>query len=148
MNEYGRRIVIASGFEAVVGEVSRALREEGLQTIARIDVRDHFWRDPGHDFRRYFLIEAWSPALALEALQHDLDAGTVFPTTFAIYELADSRTVVVVRQPFSPLIADREWRQQAPAVAAVADRETERVARVLARLQATPSHHASDQPAV
>src|SRR5574342_1276655 len=44
MNDYGRRIVIDMDFEAAVGAVSRAIREEGLQTLARIDVRDHFWR--------------------------------------------------------------------------------------------------------
>jgi hypothetical protein len=47
MNAYGQYVVIDSGFETVLGDVSRAIREEGLQTIARIDVRDHFWRDLG-----------------------------------------------------------------------------------------------------
>jgi uncharacterized protein (DUF302 family) len=147
MSDYDRRIVIDLGFETVVGEVSRAIREEGLQTIARIDVRDHFWRDLGHDFRQYFLIQAWSPELALEALQHDLDVGTIVPATFAMYELADGQTAVVAREPFSPLTADPEWRRAAPELAAIAHREAERVARVLARLQHAPSHHASELPA-
>lgn len=45
MNDYGRRIVIDRGFEAAVDDVSRPVREEGMQTIARIDVRDAFWHD-------------------------------------------------------------------------------------------------------
>lgn len=142
VNDYGRRIVVDLGFEAVVGEVSRVIREEGLHAIARIDVRDHFWRDLGHDFRRYFLIEAWSPELAQEALRQDLDVGPAFPTTFAVYELANGETAVVARQPLSPLIADPEWRREAPALATIADREAERVARVLARLQPTPAARA------
>lgn len=146
MSDYDRRIVIDLGFEAVVGEVSRALGEEGLQTIARIDVRDHLWRDLGHDFRQYFLIEAWSPELALEALQHDLGVGTILPVTFAIYELADGQTAVVAREPFSPLTADAEWRRAAPELAAIADREIERVARVLAGLQHAASDRASELP--
>lgn len=94
MDDYGRRIVIDLGFEAVLGEASRAIREEGLQMIARIDVRDHLWRNLGHDFRRYFLLEAWSPELALEALRYNLEAGTILPMTLAIYELAMSTLAV------------------------------------------------------
>jgi uncharacterized protein (DUF302 family) len=124
MKDYERRIVVDSGFETVLGDASRAIREEGLQTIARIDVRDHFWRDIGHDFRRYFLIAAWSPDLALEALRSDLDVAASLPTTFAIYELADGETAVVAKLP---------------ELETVAARESERVARVLDRLQRRPA---------
>jgi uncharacterized protein (DUF302 family) len=120
MKDDKRRIVVDSGFETVLGDVSRAIREEGLQTIARIDVRDHFWRDIGHDFRRYFLIAAWSPDLALATLRTDLEIAASLPTTFAIYELADGETAVVARLP---------------ELETVAARERERVARVLDRLQ-------------
>jgi uncharacterized protein (DUF302 family) len=147
MSEYGRRLMVESGFETVVGEVSRAIREEGLQTIARIDVRDHFWRDLAHNFRQYVLIEAWSSQLALEALQRDLDVGTILYATFAVYELTDGHTVVVAREPFSALTANPDWRRAAPELAAIADREIERFARVLARLQQHSASHASGLPA-
>jgi uncharacterized protein (DUF302 family) len=51
MTTYSRRLVIEADFETAVGDVSRALREQGLQVVARIDVRDHFWRH-GRDLRR------------------------------------------------------------------------------------------------
>lgn len=54
--DYGRRTVVDLGFEAVVGEASRAIREEGLAVIARIDVRDHSWRELRHDLRHYVLL--------------------------------------------------------------------------------------------
>lgn len=146
-DDYGRRIVLDMGFEPVVGEASRAIRQEGLHIIARIDVRDHFWRDLGRDFRQYFLIDAWSPELALDALRHNLDAGTILPTTFAIYELADGQTAVVAKEPLSPIAAEPEWRLDVPALAAIADRESERVARVLARLQRASSHGVRMLPA-
>jgi uncharacterized protein (DUF302 family) len=147
MNDYGRRIVIDLGFEAALGETSRAIREEGLQVLARIDVRDHLWRDLAHDFRRYYLLEAWSPELALEALRNNLEVGTILSTTFAIYELADGETAVVAKESFSQIAADPDWRRDAPAVAALVDRESLRVARVLERLQRIPSHDASVWPA-
>jgi uncharacterized protein (DUF302 family) len=146
-NHCGRRIVIDAGFEEAICDVSRAIREEGLQMMARIDIRDHFWRDLGHDFRHYFLIEAWSPELALEALCHNLDVATLLPTTFAIYELADGETAVVARPPLSSKADQDACRRDAPELADIADRERERVARVLARLQVSSPRRGSIVPA-
>jgi uncharacterized protein (DUF302 family) len=142
MTEYGRRIVIDSGFEAAVGEVSRAIRDEGMQTIAQIDVRGSFWRELGRDFRQYVLLEAWSPALAFDALRTDLDAGTIFPTTFAIYELADGETAVMVKQPLAPVAVQPDWQRHAPGLARIAERQSECAAHVLERLQHMSRAHA------
>jgi uncharacterized protein (DUF302 family) len=135
MADYGRRIVVDSAFETVACETNRAIREEGLHTIARIDLRTHFWQELGHDFRQYLLIDAWSPELAFSALQHDLDAAAMLPARFAVYELADGETAIVATEPLAPLANDFESRRDAPELAAIADREAERVARVLDRVQ-------------
>lgn len=135
MTDYGRRIVVDAGFETVVSETSRAIHEEGLQVLARIDVRSHFWRDLGREFRQYLLIDAWSPDLAFEAMHHDLDAGAPLKVTFAIYELADGETAVVATEPLAPLSSDLEFRREIPALAAIGDREADRTARVLERVQ-------------
>jgi uncharacterized protein (DUF302 family) len=131
MSDYGRRIVVDLPFEDALGVVRRAVGEQGLEVIARVDVRDRFRRGLAHDFRRYFLFEVWSPELALEALRQDLDAGTILPTTIAVYELADGETAISAREPLLPLAAHPGWRQHAPALAAMADDEAERVARAL-----------------
>ncbi len=136
MSDYGRRIVVDSGFETAVGDLSRAIREEGLRVIARVDVREHFRRELGRDFRQYFMLEAWSPELAREALKQNLDVGAVLPTGFSVYELADGETAVVAREPLSPLAEDPAWRRSSPLLATIVDRETTRVARVFSRLQA------------
>lgn len=134
-NEHGRRIVIDLGFEAALAEVSRAIRDEGLQMIARIDVRDHFWRDLGEPFRQYHLLIAWSPELAIDALRTRLEAGSILPVTFAVYELADGETAVVVKEPLSPAAAETVWQRETPALASVASREAERVARIVGRIE-------------
>jgi uncharacterized protein (DUF302 family) len=139
--------VVDLEFEAAVGEASHALREEGMHTIARIDVRDHFWRDIGHDFRHYLLLEAWSADLALEALRQDLDVGGALPTTFAIYELADGKAAVVASSPLLRRAADPEWRRDAPALAAIADREAGRVDRVLGRIEQRSGRRTPASPA-
>ncbi len=134
MSDYGRRLVIDADFESTVGAVCRAIRDEGLQVLAHTDVREHFWRHLSRDFRHYALIEAWSPDSAFDALQRDPDASTVFPTRFAVYELADGGTAVAATAPMAPLADEVGWRAQAPTLAAVADREREHIARVLERL--------------
>ncbi len=146
MTDYGRRVVVDLDFEAAVRELSRAIREQGLQAIARVDVREHFWQEPGHDFRRYLLILAWSPELALDALRHNLDVGAVFSTTFAVYELADGETAVVAREHLSPVAAQPQWRRDTPELAAIADLESERVAGVIRRLEAATRVSESPPP--
>jgi uncharacterized protein (DUF302 family) len=147
MNDYGRRVVVNLEFEATLGETCRAIREEGLQVIARIDLRDHFWRGLGHNFRRYFLLATWSPELALEALGTSLEIGTIFPTTFAVYEHSDNRTIVIAKESLATMAANLEWRRDAPALATIADRESERVGRVLERLRRASSLAPSALPA-
>ena len=147
MDDYGRRIVVDLEFDAALAEAADAIRAEGLQTIARIDVRDGLRRALGRDFRRYVLMEAWSPELAFEALRCNLDAGTMLATTFVAYELPDGETVMTVDGPFSPLAEDSGWRRDAPALAAIADRERARVAAVLARLRHCAAARQSVSPA-
>lgn len=121
-----RRIVLEMDFETALGETCRALRDEGLRITARVDVRDQFWRDLGRDFPRYFLLQAWSPELAFAALDEDLDAAAALQTTVAVYDAGEMKTVVVVCPG-----AARPARRHG----LVAEREDERIARVIERLQ-------------
>jgi hypothetical protein len=61
--------------------------------------------------------------------------GTILPATFAIYELPDGETAVVAKAPLAEAAADPDWRSHAPALAAIADRQGDQVAGVLARLE-------------
>ena len=141
MSDYGRRIVVDSAFDVVVRTLSGAIQAEGLKSLANIDVRDQFGRELGHDFRRYVLIPAWSPEIAMDALRHDLNVGTVLATTFAVYELADGETVVVANPTFASVAYEFEWRERFPTLAALADRETQRLARVLDRVEYAATCH-------
>lgn len=135
MSDYGRRIVVDAGFERVVNTLNTAMRAERLQPLAQLDVRDHFAREQSHDFRRYVLVQAWSPELAIEALRHNLDAGTMLTTAFAVYELGDGETVVVGNPPFSAFADEYEWQRLFPTLASLAHRQTQRLARVMDRIE-------------
>ena len=135
MNDDGRRIVVDLEFETAVSEATLLIRQQDLKIIARVDVQDHFRRDLSHDFRRYVLVDAWPSTLAVEALRHNLDVGPTLPVTFALYELADGETAVVSKEPFWPQVNNAAWRRDFPQLAAMADEEADRVARVFAALK-------------
>lgn len=131
MKPYGRRIIVHLGFEAAVGAVSRAIRDEGLEIVGRIDVRDRFRQGLRRDFRQYALLEAWTPELALEALRRNPDVGPLLSTTFAIYELSADETVVIATGR----------RPTAGSLAVNTDQEVTRVGRVVQRLQDSVPRH-------
>jgi len=118
-----RDIVVDLDFEAAVGQLTRAIRDRGLTVISRLDVRDHFLKSLRQTFRRYVLVEAWSPELAIEALQRDPGAGALLPTAFAVYELEAGKTAVVAAGRVERAAADATHPQQAETLAAIAEKE-------------------------
>lgn len=135
MEDYGRRVIIDSSFDRTLDETIRAFQAEGLDVITRFDVREYLRRSLEHDFRRYVLLQVSAPRLMLEALRDDLGVGAILPVTIAVHELADGETAVVASEPFGEVLGDLAWREAAPALARLADEESEQVARALARLQ-------------
>jgi uncharacterized protein (DUF302 family) len=95
MVDEGRRVLLDLPFEASLGATTRAIQAEGLQVIARIDVRDRFWDSIRSDFRRYYLLDAWAPDEALELLRTTPDEGPMLPTRFAVFQLTDGETAIV-----------------------------------------------------
>jgi uncharacterized protein (DUF302 family) len=135
VRDYGRRLVIDKTFDYTVHETIDALEREGLHIIGCVDLQDYARRKLRHDLRQYVLLQALPARLTIDALKHDLDAGTILPVTVAIYELADGETAVVAGEPFAPLLADRGWQASAPDLSLIAERESKQLARALTRLQ-------------
>ena len=135
MDDYGRRIILDVPFDQAVTQTAHALHAEGFDVIATIDVRDYLARSAHHECRRYLLLEALLPQVTLDALQHDSGLGPMLPTTIAIYELPDGETAVAASPALAPVALDFGWRAERPAIAAIADRVAERLARTFARLQ-------------
>jgi uncharacterized protein (DUF302 family) len=138
MSEYGRRMVVDADFDTAVNTIRRAISDEGMHVINVFDVREHFARCAGQPFRRFAIVEAWSTDLALQALQQTLEAATMLPTRFAIYELPDGETGVITKGPFATLAENPAWRYSELRLADIADRESERVSQVLDRVRHRP----------
>jgi uncharacterized protein (DUF302 family) len=135
MDDYGRRITLDVPFERAVTQTVHALHTEGFDVIATIDVRDYLAQGARHECRRYLLLEALLPQVTLDALQHDIGVGPILPTTIAIFELPDGETAVAASPAFAPVAFDFGWRAARPAIAEIADRVAERLARTFARLE-------------
>jgi hypothetical protein len=116
----------------VLIEVLKAFQDEGLEIVSRLDVREHFKRTLGREFRRHIVFDVWAPDLAMNALRQDLEIGTFIMTRFVIYELADGETVVAATDGLSGLVG--ACRFDHLGLTALADRERERAAAVLSRL--------------
>jgi uncharacterized protein (DUF302 family) len=134
VRDYGRRLVIDVTFDRAVALTIEAFEREGLHIIGCVDVQAYARRRLRHDLRQYMLLQALPTQLTMDALQHDLDAGTILPVAVAIYELADGETAVIAGEPFAPLLADRGWQASAPELAIIAERESKQLAAALARL--------------
>lgn len=142
--DYRRRVVMPMEFDRAMNEMRQALAAEGMETIARTDIRDHFRHTLCHDYhdlRRCELLEAWSPYPALDAYQRNPDAEALLPATFVISELANGETAVTASEPLSWLLWDTASRQNAPGLARFAADQEAHVAHVMTRLQpaATPA---------
>ena len=142
VDDYRRRIVLDMDFERAMSEMTQAFRAEGMEPIARTDVRELFRHAIGHDMhdlKRFVLLEVWSTPEAIDTYQHDPDAEAVLPATFAIEELSDGRTAITASEPLSWLLWDRASQRNAPGLATFADEQDHRVAHVMDRLQHCPS---------
>ena len=132
MHVHGRHVVLDTDFDRVVVDILKAFQDEGLEVISRVDVREHFKRTLGREFRRHLVLDVWAPDLAINAIRQDLEIGTFIMTRFVIYELSDGETVVAATEGLSRLVEG--CSNQHPGLAALADRERARAAEVLSRL--------------
>jgi uncharacterized protein (DUF302 family) len=132
MTSCGRRLILHHDFETTVGEVSRALRDEGFEIIGRTDVRDQCRQILGQVFRHYMLLEAWCTGLAFEALQQNPDLGPLLAVTFAVYEARPDETVVLFPGFRRARLGD---------LARAQDEEIARIGRVFHRLERAVQHH-------
>jgi hypothetical protein len=125
-------VVVDADFNRVLVDVLNAFQDEGLEIVSRLDVREHFKRTLGREFRRHVVFDVWAPDLALNALRQDLEVGTFIMTRFVIYELADGETAVAATEGLWGLV--EACRLDHLGLTALADLERERAAAVLSRL--------------
>lgn len=110
-------------------KVREELAKKGFGVLTEIDVRKKFAEKLQKEFREYIILGACNPSLAYEALNREVNLGTLLPCNVVIYTRDDGKTVVMVMDPVAALsmIGNQEMVEFAKKVA-------EKMERVLAAL--------------
>ncbi len=134
MKGFGFETELRPGFDGAIAAVRKALEAEGFGVLTEIDVRDTLHRKLGVEFRRYRILGACNPPFAHRALMEDLDVGLMLPCNVAVFETDAGTVRVRAIDPTQTVAA-----QGGAALAEVAREVREKLARVIASLEAAES---------
>ncbi|WP_430503546.1 DUF302 domain-containing protein [Haloparvum sp. PAK95] len=90
---------VSGEFDEVVDQATKELSEEGFGVLCDIDVQQTFEKKLEEDFREYRILGACNPALARQALEEELQLGTLLPCNVVVYETDDGDVGVSAVDP-------------------------------------------------
>lgn len=124
---FGR--TVETPFAETSAKVREELAKEGFGVLTEIDVRKKFAEKLQKDFRNYLILGACNPSMAYEALNREINLGTLLPCNVIVYARDDGRTAVAVMDPVAALsmVGNAE-------IAGIAEKVAEKMKRVLAAL--------------
>ena len=96
---------LSASFDDVVARTVAALKEEGFGVITEIDLHETFKRKLDVDFRRYKILGACNPHLALEALKLEDKVGTMLPCNVIVQERGEGQVEVAAIDPVASMQA-------------------------------------------
>jgi len=129
MLSVGLKRVVPLAFDEALVRVPEALQSEGFGILTEIDVAATLKKKLDVDFRPYRILGACNPSLAHQALQANLDVGTMLPCNVIVYDSGDGRTVVTAVDPTETAAA-----RQDPRIRGVAETVRAKLEKVLAQL--------------
>ena len=98
MIRYGFTKELNKPYEAVIEEVTAALKKEGFGILTEINIKEKLKEKLGVEFRKYIILGACSPANAYKSLQVEENIGLMLPCNVIVYE-KDGKTVLSVIKP-------------------------------------------------
>lgn len=109
---------LSASFDDAVSRTVAALKEEGFGIITEIDLKETFKRKLDIDFRRYKILGACNPHLALEALKLEDKVGTMLPCNVIVQERGEGQVEVAAIDPVASMqaIGNAALAQKAQAV--------------------------------
>jgi uncharacterized protein (DUF302 family) len=96
---------LATSFDDAVARATAALKKEGFGVITDIDLKETFKRKLDVDFRRYKILGACNPNLALEALRLEDKVGTMLPCNVIVQERGAGQVEVAAIDPIASMQA-------------------------------------------
>lgn len=122
---------IRSSYDETLARLPEVLKSEGFGVLTEIDVQATLKAKLGVDFRRYKILGACNPPLALRALTAELQVGAMMPCNVVVWEGDDGKTVVAAIDPMATFAA----QGGPPALQEVAAEVRTKLERVVARME-------------
>ena len=94
---------LSTTFDDAAARAVSALKEEGFGVITEIDLKETFKKKLDVDFRRYRVLGACNPTLALEALKLEDKVGTMLPCNVIVQELGPDQIEVAAINPVASM---------------------------------------------
>ncbi len=92
-------------FEEALARLPDALKAEGFGILTQIDVQATLKEKLGADFRKYRILGACNPKLAIRGLTAELEVGVMMPCNVIVYEGDDGKAVVCAVDPMATIAA-------------------------------------------
>jgi uncharacterized protein (DUF302 family) len=86
-------------FDEAVTAATAALKEQGFGVLTTIEIDKALKEKIGAEFRRYTILGACNPPLALRALTAELEIGLLLPCNVIVYEGGEGGAVVAAMAP-------------------------------------------------
>ncbi len=84
-------------------KIEELLKEEGFGILTEIDVKATLKKKIDVDFRPYLILGACNPKIAHQALQTELEIGSLLPCNVIVYENDKGGTNVAFMDPLTAL---------------------------------------------
>jgi len=124
------RKALSASYEEALQRVPEALKTQGFGVLTEIDVQSTLKEKIGADFRRYKILGACNPPLALRALEAELEVGLMLPCNVIVYEDDQGKAVVVAIDPVQTIASTGS-----PALQAVAAEVKQKLSLALEQLK-------------
>jgi len=126
-------VELALPFDAAVSRVEEALKEEGFGVLTRVDIDAALKEKLDVDFRRYTILGACNPPLALKALTARPEVGLMLPCNVVVdFVDADHSLVRIINAKQMMHAAGMDCD---PEVSTVGEEAHERLSRVAQSLR-------------
>ena len=96
---YGLRVEVSRGFDETVQAATESLKAQGFGILTTIEIDKALKEKIGAEFRRYTILGACNPPLALRALTAELEIGLLLPCNVVVYERDGGGAVVAAMAP-------------------------------------------------
>lgn len=103
--KYYINTVLDTDFEKAIINVTEALKKEGFGVISDIDIQGKLKEKLNVDFRKYRILGACNPPIALQALTNEDKIGTMLPCNVIVQEIGNNKIEVAAVDPIASMQA-------------------------------------------